>query len=146
MAYQPAAPPPKKSKRVLFIVLGVVLALCCSGGALGAFLIYRVAMDATGPVRSTVNTFAGALVERDYPTAYQQLCTRIRDRVSEADFTQQQAREPDLTGHKIVGLSVSNQNGLVSGTATVRYTPAEGLATSRVYPLVKEEGNWRICE
>ncbi|MFD6754697.1 MULTISPECIES: Rv0361 family membrane protein [Micromonospora] len=146
MAYQPAMVPPKKSKRVLFIVLGVVLALCCSGGAVGAYLIYRVAMDATGPVRSTVNTFAGALVERDYPTAYQQLCTRIRDRVSEADFTQQQENQPDLTGHKIVGLNLSNQNGHVSGSATVRYTKSEGGATNQVYPLIKEEGNWRICE
>ncbi|MGC4893025.1 hypothetical protein [Micromonospora sp. DT31] len=146
MTYPPAAVPPKKSKRTLFIVLGVVLAVCCSGAALGGFLLFRTVQEATGPARTTVDAFAGALVERDYPAAYRHLCSPLRDRVSEADFAAQGSARPDLTDHEIVGLNVSNNNGRVSGSATVRYTPDVGAATTEEYPLVKEDGEWRICQ
>ncbi|WP_431880331.1 hypothetical protein [Micromonospora marina] len=146
MAYQPAMVPPKKSKRTLFIVLGVVLAICCSGGVLGGFLLFRAAQEVTGPARSTVETFSGAIVDRDYPAAYRQLCSRVRDRVSEADFERQQSSQPDFTGYDIVGLNVSNNNGRVSGSATVRFTPAVGTNVTQAFPLVKEDGQWRICE
>ncbi|PGH42411.1 hypothetical protein GA0070622_1770 [Micromonospora sediminicola] len=146
MAYEPAMVPPKKSRRTLFIVLGVVLALCCSGGVVGGFVLYRVAQDATGPARATVDTFAGAIVARDYPAAYRLFCADVRDRLGEADFARQQSAQPELTGYEIVGLNVTNNNGRVRGSANVRFTPRDGVAVNQVLPLVKEDGDWRICD
>ncbi|MEU1685783.1 hypothetical protein [Micromonospora sp. NPDC005707] len=148
MAYQPAMVPPRKSNttRVVLTVVGVVLALCCVGGVVGGFVLYRVVQDATGPARTAVDTFAGALVSRDYPTAYGQLCGRVRDRVSQEDFVRQQSAQPALTGYRIVGLQVTNNNGRVGGSAQVRFTPSSGTTTTQAFVLVKEDGGWRICE
>ncbi|MEU8315335.1 MULTISPECIES: hypothetical protein [unclassified Micromonospora] len=146
MAYQQPPVPPKKSKRTLFIVLGVVLALCCSGGVFGGFLLFRVVKDATGPARSAAETFAEAIVDRDYPAAYRQLCTRVRERFSEEEFAQQRASQPEFTGYAITGINVSNNNGLVSGSTTIRFTPEVGNKVTQEFPMVKEDGEWRICE
>ncbi|MEU4480856.1 hypothetical protein AB0F68_22800 [Micromonospora sp. NPDC023966] len=148
MTYQPAMVPPRKSNttRVVLTVVGVVLALCCVGGVVGGFALYRAVQDATGPARTTVDTFAGALVARDYPTAYDQLCGRVRDRVSREDFVRQQSAQPALTGYRIVGLNVTNSNGRVRGSADVRFTPQSGTTVTQAFVLVKEDGGWRICE
>lgn len=146
MAYQPAMAPPKKSKRNLFIVLGVVLALCCSGGVLGGFLLFRVVQDATGPARSVAESYAEAIVDRNYPAAYRQFCSQVRDQVSETDFERLQSSQPEFTGYDIVGLNVSNNNGRVSGSTTIRFTPKVGSKVTQSFPLVKEDGEWRLCE
>ncbi|MFG2057094.1 hypothetical protein ACGFI9_24035 [Micromonospora sp. NPDC048930] len=148
MTYQPAMVPPRKSNttRTVLIVVGVVLALCCVGGVIGGFAIYHAVREATGPARTTVDTFAGALVARDYPTAYGQLCRPVRDRVSREEFVRQQSARPALTGYEIVGLNVTNNNGQVSGSASVRFNPASGTSETQAYRLVKEDGSWRICE
>jgi hypothetical protein len=149
MTYQPAmAPPPKKSNttRTVLIVVGVVLAVCCAGGVIGGFALFHVVKEATGPAQSTVDTYADALVARDYPTAYGQLCRPMRDRVAQEEFVRQQSARPALTGYEIVGLNVSNYNGRVGGSASVRFTPQGGAAETQVYQLVKEGESWRICE
>ncbi|MET8838427.1 hypothetical protein ABZV78_31625 [Micromonospora sp. NPDC004540] len=148
MTYQPAMVPPRKSNttRIVLTVVGVVLALCCVGGVVGGFALYHAVREATGPARTTVDTFAGALVARDYPTAYGRLCGRVRDRVSEEDFARQQAAQPALTGYRIVGLNVTNSNGRVRGSAEVRFTPQSGTTVTQVFVLVKEDGGWRVCE
>ncbi|MFG3301021.1 hypothetical protein [Micromonospora chersina] len=147
MTYQPAMVPPRKSNttRVVLTVVGVVLALCCVGGVVGGFAIYHAAREATGPAQATVDRFAGALVARDYPTAYAQLCGRVRDRVSQDDFVRQQSAQP-LTGYQIVGVNVTNTNGRVSGSAQVRFTPQSGTTVTQAFVLVKEDGGWRVCE
>ncbi|SCE83907.1 hypothetical protein GA0074695_1513 [Micromonospora viridifaciens] len=149
MTYQPAMlPPPRKSNtaRTVLIVVGAVLALCCVGGTIAGFFLYNAVKEATGPARSTVDTFAGALVARDYPTAYGQLCGPVRNRVSQDDFVRQQSAQPALTGYEIVGLNVMNNNGRVRGSASVRFTPQSGTTVTQAYTLVKEDGDWRICE
>ncbi|MEU2614655.1 hypothetical protein ABZ570_24195 [Micromonospora sp. NPDC007271] len=149
MTYQPMmGPPPQKSRttRVVLTVVGVVLALCCVGGSIGGFFIYRAAKDALGPARTTVDTYAGALVSQDYPTAYGQLCRELRDRFSQDDFVRQQSDGTPLDGYEIVGLNVQNTNGRAYGSATVRYTMRQGMPTTQTYRLTKEDGNWRICQ
>ncbi|MCW3838628.1 hypothetical protein ONA70_00750 [Micromonospora yasonensis] len=149
MTYQPVmVPPPRKSNttKIVLSVVGVVLALCCLGGVIGGFALYHAVQEATGPARTTVDAYAGALVARDYPTAYGQLCRPVRDRVSPDEFVRQQSARPALTGYEIVGLNVSNNNGQVRGSASVRFSPQGGTAETQVYPLVMEDGSWRICE
>ncbi|MEU8262365.1 hypothetical protein AB0C02_17260 [Micromonospora sp. NPDC048999] len=147
MTYEPAMVPPKKNTtRTVLIVVGIVLAICCMGGAIGGFFIYRAVEEATGPAKTTVDTFAGALVSHDYPTAYGQLCGGLRDRFSQDDFARQQSNGPLVDGYEIVGLNVQNNNGRVFGSASVRYTVRQGMPTTQTYALTKENGTWRICQ
>lgn len=151
MTYMPAMvppPPPKKPRtaRIVLTIVGAVLALCCVGGTIGGFFLYKAVDKATGPARASVDTFAGALVAGDYPTAYGQLCGQVRDRVSQEDFVRQQSAQPRPTGYEIVGINVQNTNGRVYGSASVRFTPASGTSATQEYALTKEDGSWRICE
>ncbi|MEU3456411.1 hypothetical protein ABZ671_22855 [Micromonospora sp. NPDC006766] len=147
MTYEPAMVSPKKNTtRTVLIVVGVVLAICCLGGVVGGFFLYGAVKDATGPAKTTVDTFAGALVSHDYPTAYGQLCGELRDRLSQDDFVRQQSNGPLLDGYEIVGLNVQNNNGRVFGSASVRYTVRQGMPTTQTYALTKEDGAWRICQ
>ncbi|MFF0659443.1 hypothetical protein [Micromonospora tulbaghiae] len=67
-------------------------------------------------------------------------------RRSEADFTRQQSSQSEFAGYDVIGLNVSNNNGRVSGSTTIRFTPAVGTNVTQSFPMVKEDGEWRICE
>ena len=118
----------------------------CLGGVIAGFFIYGAVKEATGPARTTVDTFAGALVSHDYPTAYGQLCRELRARFSQDDFVRQQSNGPSPAGYEIVGLNVQNNNGRVYGSASVRYTLRQGMPTTQTYALTREDGTWRICQ
>ncbi|RKN15682.1 hypothetical protein D7147_24730 [Micromonospora musae] len=147
MAYEPIMVPPKnpQRRRTVLVVIGVVLSLCCLGGVVGGFVLRDVFQQATGPARDTVDTFAEAMIGRDYPTAYGQLCGQLRNRQSQADFAREQAEAFTPTDYEIVGLSVVNNNGRLNGRADVRWTLPNGTSGTQVLTLVKEDGDWRIC-
>ncbi|MFC0507816.1 hypothetical protein [Micromonospora costi] len=147
MAYEPVMVPPKNTgtRRTVLIVVGVVLSLCCLGGIVGGFLLWDLAQEARGPARESVDTFAGAMVERDFATAYGQVCGQLRDRQSQADFVRQQSELFTATDYEIVGVNVVNRNGQVRGEANVRWVLSNGSSGTQVLNLVKEDGDWRIC-
>ncbi|MGK5440991.1 Rv0361 family membrane protein [Micromonospora sp. URMC 105] len=148
MTYQPIRVPPRDNRRTLRIVLivvGVVLALCCLGGTVGGFFLYGAAKEAVGPAREATTSYLDAVRAGDHQRAYELLCREERERTSLADFGRRQAAEPRLVDHDIAGLTVNNTNGQVRGTATVRLTTETGGASTRVLTLVKEDGAWRLC-
>ncbi|GAB3154404.1 hypothetical protein GCM10027290_48840 [Micromonospora sonneratiae] len=149
MTYQPMpAPPPKKSKtlRTVLIVVAVVLTLCCVGGGIGGFFLYRTVQDATGPARDATTGYVDDLGSGNYPGAYGRLCNRMRSEMTADEFARMQSIQPRVASYKITGLSVNNTNGRVTGTATVRLTQDGGATVIQVLPLVKEDGEWRICQ
>ncbi|MFD0782413.1 hypothetical protein ACFQZ8_00510 [Micromonospora azadirachtae] len=147
MAYEPIMVPPRnpRTRRTVLIVVGVVLSLCCLGGVIAGIMLRNLSQEADGPVRETVDTFATAMVERDFPTAYGQLCGQLRSRQSQADFVRQQSGQFTATRYEIVGVNVSNINGRVRGEANVRWELADGSGGTQVLSLVKEDDDWRIC-
>ncbi|MEH0983126.1 Rv0361 family membrane protein [Micromonospora sp. CPCC 205556] len=148
MTYQPIPVPPRDNRRTLRIVLivvGVVLAVCCLGGAVGGFFLYGAAKEAVGPVREATTGYLDAVRAGDHQRAYELLCREERERTSRADFDRRQAAEPRLVDYDIAGLTVNNTNGRVRGTATVRLTTETGGESTRVLTLVKEDGAWRLC-
>ncbi|TDC38983.1 hypothetical protein E1211_05640 [Micromonospora sp. 15K316] len=148
MAYEPIMVPPKnpQRRRTLLVVIGVVLSLCCLGGVVGGFVLRDVFQEAVGPARDSVDAFAAAMVEKDFPTAYGQLCGRLRDRQNETDFARQQTESFTATGYDIVNVNVVNTNGRLHGRADVRWTLPNGSGGTQVLTLVKEDGDWRICD
>ncbi|MGC5020579.1 hypothetical protein [Micromonospora sp. DT47] len=146
MAYEPVMVPPKNPRTRRTVLVGVVLSLCCLGGVIGGFVLRDLAQEAKGPARDSVDTFAGAMVERDFPTAYGQLCSQLRNRQGQADFVRQQSGQFTSTGYEIVGVNVVNMNGRVHGEANVRWVLPNGASGTQVLTLVKEDGDWRVCE
>ncbi|MEU9741399.1 hypothetical protein AB0E12_19690 [Micromonospora chersina] len=148
MAYEPVMVPPKnpRTRRTVLVVVGVVLSLCCLGGLIGGSVLWNLAREARGPAHDSVDTFAGAMVARDFPTAYGQLCSRMRNQQSQADFVRQQSERFTSTGYEIVGVNVTNRNGRVGAQADVRWLLPDGASGTQVLTLVKEDGDWRICE
>ncbi|OZV82220.1 hypothetical protein CA850_07895 [Micromonospora echinospora] len=148
MAYQPVPAPsaPRRTTRTILIVVGVVLVLCCLGGSIGGFWLYRTVKDAVGPASDSATTYLDAMRRGDHSAAYGQLCAPTRSRISEADFTRMQAAQPRLREYEITGVNVTSTNGRTEGSATVRLTQENGTETTQLFRLVKEDGTWRVCQ
>ncbi|MFB9543613.1 Rv0361 family membrane protein [Micromonospora sagamiensis] len=143
-----AAPParPRRTGRTIAIIVAVVFLLCCVGGSVGGFLLYRTVSDAVAPVQDTTRTYLDAVRRGDNQTAYAQLCSSTRGRMSEQEFTQLAATQPKLVNYDIDGVVVNNVNGRTTGTATVRLSYDGGIQRTQVFTLVKEDGAFRVCE
>lgn len=149
MAYQPfPAPParPRRTARTIIIVVVVVLLLCCVGGSVGGFWLYRTVSGAVAPVSDATSTYLDAVRRGDNETAYAQLCSSMRNRMTEQDFTRLAATQPKLADYDINGVAVNTTNGRTTGTTTVRLSYADGTKRTQVYTLVKEDGVFRVCE
>ncbi|MFJ6198571.1 hypothetical protein [Micromonospora sp. NPDC092111] len=147
MTYQPipAAPRGNRTLRTVLVVVGIVLAVCCVGGAVGGWFIYGAAKDTLTPVREATTTYLDAVRAGDHQRAYDQLCARERERTTAAEFAQRQTTQPRLVGYDVDGVHVNNTNGLVRGTVTVRLTTDGGGTRTQVFTLLKEDGAWRVC-
>lgn len=150
MVYQPMyAPPPKPRNRttIVLIVVGAVLALCCLGGVAGGIAIYHEYSSNAGPVREATTTYVDEVRAGDYASAYGMLCSQMRGRLSVDDYARTQEAQLKISGYEITGVQVVDQNGRVTAYATTRMTQEEtGAAFTQTFPLVKENGQWRICE
>jgi len=140
-------PPPKKSRttRTVLIVVGIVLLLCCLGGGVAGFWAYNAAKDATGPVQDVVAGYLDDSRAGNYPGAYARLCERERSDVTPEQFAQQEAALPKIDSYRITGVNVSTHNGQTTGTVQVKVTRAGGSTQGYIYPLVKENDEWRVC-
>jgi hypothetical protein len=67
----------------------------------------------------------------DYEAAYGRLCAKVRGTTTLADFTRIQA---------------AHFNGRVTATVTAQMTQETGATFVQSFPLVKEDGAWRICQ
>lgn len=141
--YAPPAPaqPAKKSRRRLWVTLGIVAAvivvLCAALGILG--YIVRSTPE------KTLNTFCNDLQSGNDADAYQQLSSGLQARESEATFTNQIQQLTALTrGIKNCTSSVVSNNGnnargvmVWSVNATPRPIPFD-------MALIDENGTWKI--
>ncbi|MGB2569844.1 hypothetical protein ACPFP2_15520 [Micromonospora citrea] len=147
MTYEPIMAPKSSRRplRIVLVVVGVVLALCCVGGAVGGFFVYGAVKETVGPVSEATTTYLDAVRSGDHQRAYDQLCRQRREQTSLAEFTRQQEAQPQVVGYRVGGVNVTNTNGRVRGSATVRLTTETGSTSTQVFTLVKEDGAWRVC-
>ncbi len=138
----PAAAPPKKSRRTLFVVLGIVLVVCCLGGVGAGIFGYHALKSVTAPVHDAAAKYLDALKAQDYDTAYGLLCTDVTSVLSKDDFPDV---APKVDSYKITGTTISNVNGTKTGTVTATIT-ADGTTGAHQLTLLKEGGDWHICD
>ncbi|MEV4758684.1 hypothetical protein AB0J86_26770 [Micromonospora sp. NPDC049559] len=148
MSYEPITVPPSRGPnrgfRTVLIVVAIVLVLCCGGGTVAGFVLFRTGAE-LGPARETTVGYLDALRAGNYPGAYARLCARARERTSQDEFTRVQSAQPRISDYEIVGLNLSRTNRGVGGTASVRLTRQGGGELTQMISLVKEGDHWRVC-
>lgn len=145
--YGPPAQPPKRGHtlRNVLIIVGIVAVLCC-GGAIGggAFLINK-ALGAVKPAEDATGAFITDLESDNYSDAYGMLCANTRTIFTADSFSQVVQAQPHISGHRITGAFVSNNNGHTSATVDAQLTRDTGPVASHTFVLVKENGAWKVC-
>ncbi len=148
---QPMYPPPPAEPRrghtlrTVLIIVGVVAVLCCGGAITGGVVLFKSIQNATGPARTSVETFLGQLEAGQTDAAYQNLCSATRSRFTVEQFTQIVNARPRPRSYSIVSTNVSNYNGRVSASVDAALHYADGSSDNHRFQLVKESGNWRVC-
>ena len=135
------APPTDRSRRGLWIGLGVgalALVVCCAGGLFGIGLIIVNGTDLVRrQARDAVGVYLQALVDRDYDRAYNLLCASRRAQTSPELFTEEQRRaphpesftvqDPEITDAIRVPADVTYDTG---GSRIVRYLVIQNRSTA----------------
>ncbi|MEJ3750205.1 DUF4878 domain-containing protein [Actinomycetes bacterium KLBMP 9797] len=137
---------PRRTGRIALIIVGAVLAVCCLGGGgigLWTYLSYR---DAAGPAREATRAFVDDVMAGRYESAYGRMCERTRESTTQEEFTRIQSAQLKVTSYEISGVSVSNLNGRVQAAVTAQMTQETGAAFTQTFPLIKEDGEWRVCQ
>lgn len=148
MTYMPPPPPakPRNNLRTILIVVGIVLVLCCGGAVAGGFFLFRTVSDAIGPVQDGAKAYADAIVAENYPAAYGHLCKRMRDVIPQETFAAGTKKSFDIESYSVTGTNVSTVNGRTTATVTMRVTLSDGLSRTQIFPMVQEDGSWKVCQ
>lgn len=150
MTYEPMTVPnrkPNRTTRTVLIVVAVVLTVSCVVGVCGGFWFYRTVKDAVGPARAATAAYIDDVQAGNYPGAYGRLCGDLRETMTQADFARIQAAQLKIGSYEIVGVYVNRSSGRVTGTATVEMVQeATGARMTQTMFLVKEDGEWRVCQ
>ncbi|MER7892741.1 hypothetical protein AB0C04_24910 [Micromonospora sp. NPDC048909] len=124
---------------------GIGVALCCVGvSGLGVWNLQLVT-QAAGPVRETTDEFMRSVTVGDTDGAYERLCADARGRWSEIGFTSWMRTPPMVRDYEITDVSVTTRGGRPRGTVTVELTRDSGATEERKLPVVREDGQWRVC-
>jgi Domain of unknown function (DUF4878) len=141
--------PPKKSNQALKIILivgGILLVLCCIGAILAGAFGFKAFRDATGSAKAAVTGYYDDLKSGDYDSAYDRICSETQQQVTREDFTDVQNLLPHITDHKVTSLNITSVNGRTTGTAQIQVTRDRGGETTQTVRLIKEDGDWKVCE
>jgi hypothetical protein len=137
-----AAPPTDRNKRGLWIGLGVgglVLLLCCVGGAFGIGVLF---IGGTEQVKreaeATVTTYLDAVQGQQWDLAHQQLCARYAARMSPSQLATQERRQP-FTAYTLDEPTLAETVDVVA-----RLTTSSG-EVRRLFQLDTEGSRLAIC-
>jgi hypothetical protein len=140
-------PPAKKSNtlRTVLIVVGSVLAVCCVGGVIGGVFLFRGVTKATAPARNTADQFITDLQNGDTTGAYALLCDSTKQAFPAAEFASGVTGGAQIASHEFAGVNVSSGTGGTRATVSMKLTMRNGFVDQHAIPLVKEDGQWRVC-
>ncbi len=135
------SPPPSvapRRKRWPWILGGVLLvALVLFGGCV--YYGVRIYNSPTGA--GTV--FATAIEQGDNEIAYDSLCAQSKEELTFSEFVESHVPSQDVTSIEPVTLSLDPNDE--SDVFIVSYVLADGSREVVEYPMVNEQGKWRVC-
>jgi hypothetical protein len=144
-AYPWAPYPPPRRRRSRWLTVGLPLGLVLLLGGCGVAVAAFVTSIGTSikPAQEAATAYAKALVDQRWADAQAMLCAQ--DRGVTPDQLAAHYAQPRLTDFSVEGVNVTNYNGRVSATATLRIGTADGLSNSTTLPLTKEGDTWHPC-
>lgn len=131
---------------MVLIAVGIVLAVCCIGGIGGGLWLYNTFTDVSGPAQAATKAYLDDIIAGNYPAAYGRLCQKVRTNTSQDDYVRVQSAQRKITSYEVVGTSVSNYNGRTTARVSTKLVQDTGLEIRQGFPLVKEDGEWHICD
>ena len=140
--------PPVKAKspalKIVLIVLGCLLALCCVGVGVGGFFVFRAAKD-IGPAQDSAKSFVKDLESGDTGDAYSRLCASTKAAFPPAVFDSIVTAQPKIDDYKVVNTSVNNVNGRRTAQVVMDLTLASGRVERHTFLVSKENDKWLVC-
>ncbi|MCW2502620.1 MAG: hypothetical protein JWO79_904 [Actinomycetia bacterium] len=129
-------------------MIGAVLVLICGGGALAvAVFATRVApsvsraVNAADGIRTGARAFLDPLVAGEPSKAFKATCAEVQTNYTADDLTDIVADRWPAT-YKITSVQATGTDkGIASATISFR----SGETYSHDYPLLNENGTWRVC-
>jgi uncharacterized membrane protein YvbJ len=128
-------PPAQQPKRRRVYILALVFLVLLVIAAAGAY----VYLNRSTPDK-TISTYYAALVHGDYQTAYDQLSTVSKGKITEPEFVQFWQR---FGGVKAWSLNTAQEQGSTA-TAQLTLTLGNGQTRPASISLVDENGMWKI--
>ena len=144
----PPAAPAKKSRKRLWITLGViagVLVLACGG--IG-FVFFSAIQEALKPV-TVATTFCNDLKAQNYTTAYDLLSSNAQGQVSRDLFVQAAQLQDQIDGTvkscaPVTGSSANTKIDVNAGKASLKATVQRNQAFTGNILLIKQGSDWKI--
>jgi hypothetical protein len=136
-----AAQPSAKKLRWgrLFVYIGVLVVLFCGGGAV---LIGQSFLD-LNDVRAAAVRYLTAIQNGDFNGAYAQLCKQVQQKITPTALE----RAPRLNSYEIASTSARIGFGHASrATVVARLHLTGGVTIAQRFPLMRVDGEWRLCE
>jgi uncharacterized protein DUF4878 len=99
----------------------------------------------TGPGRDAADTFVTDLQNGDATGAYGLLCSRTRTAFAPDQFAGGVQGQPKIVSHKVAGVNVTTTAGGTTAVVTMKLTMQNGFADQHTFPMVKEDGAWKVC-
>jgi hypothetical protein len=131
--------------RNVLIIVGVVVVLCCGGGITAGVWLFNRGLSDLKPAEDTTNAFVSDLESDRYSAAYGLLCASARADFTLDRFSQGVQSQPHIRGHRGIRAYVNDFNGHLSATVTEELTEDNGFVQTHTFPLLKEDGAWRVC-
>jgi hypothetical protein len=143
----PPAPPPRKSHtvRIVLIVVGAVLVVCCAGGIVGGVSLFRGVARATGPALKVADEFVTDLQSGDTSGAYDLLCDSTRGAFTPEAFARGVTSQPRIVSHRTGRVNVTSGTGGSTAVVAMKLTMQNGFVDEHTFPLVKEDSRWKVC-
>jgi hypothetical protein len=144
-AYPPSGYMPPRRRRSRWLTVGLPVGLVLLLGGCGTLITLFVTAVGTSikPAQQAATSYAQALVGHRWSDAQAMLCSQ--DQGVTSDQISAHYAHPGLTGYTVEGINVTDVNGKVSATASIRFTTADGLDNATTLPLTKEGGTWHPC-
>lgn len=144
----PPAAPAKKSRKRLWITLGViagVLVLACGG--IG-FVFFSAFQEALKPV-TVATTFCNDLKAQNYTTAYDLLSSNAQGQVSRDLFVQASQLQDQIDGTvkscgPVTGSGADTKIDVNAGKASLKATVQRNQAFTGNISLVKQGSDWKV--
>ncbi|MBF6591507.1 MAG: hypothetical protein IVW57_13400 [Ktedonobacterales bacterium] len=144
----PPPPPPKRSRRGLWITLGVVGGLLVLCGALLVGLVIYAGIQAAKPI-TVVQMYCGDLKTANYVAAYSLFSSQYQSQLTSDQFIQASKLQDQVDGPvQSCGLQTGNSTGinfdLNNNTARFAVQMTRNKTLTGFITLVKQGDTWRI--